>query len=525
MEPYNSCRLTSVNLFGLVENPFTSSAKIDYEQAYKTFYEQMIICDSVVDLEVEYINRIINKIDNSLDPEEFKKSEMDLWIKIRERGIKSRRCGCGFTGLGDMLAALGLPYAETFELKHLFQTKLRAELDASIDLSVIFGSFDGYDWKLEAQSNSEFIKRIAKEFPEQYSRMLNYGRRNVSWSTSAPEGSKSLLTQTTSGIEPLFKPFYERRKKCTTKTDRVDYIDKADGQKFTVFFVLHPKFKQWIKFVKGNGINIDHLTHENLTEFFKLSPWYGNCAEDLSYKNRISVQSLVQKYTTHSISSTINLPSDCKVDLIGDIYMKSWKEGLKGNTVYRDGSRGGVIVSADKPKNVKIDDVKKRPKSLKAHYHTLNCKRKTYSVIIGFIDSECKIPYEVFIISGIENIPQILNETEEHIEGEITKEYKDWYNFVSDTFIVKEISDSEGEEKILSLMISGLLRHNTPIKDIVKILTKSKPIAGSFTHRLIKILNQYDDTIIENEVCPQCGGKLKHENGCVLCLDCGWTKC
>ena len=371
--------------------------------------------------------------------------------------------------------------------------------------------------------------------------MLKFGRRNVSWSTAAPTGSLSIMTQTTSGIEPLFKPFYKRRKKCITSNDRVDYIDPADGQKFTEFFVLHPKFIEWDRIKNQNQQKtisqtkeyLENLTEEELNNLFEDSPWFGNCSEDLSWKTRVNFQSIIQKYTTHAISSTINLPKDIEKSVIGNIYEYSWKMGLKGNTVYRDTARSGILVESDKFKEklekfensfIPIKPIK-RPKELPSRYHTLFFRNKIYSIIIGLLNNN---PYELFIISEVPNLPQVIGESHEYISGEIVKEAKNWYNFVSDTFIVKEINDAEHEEKMLSILISGLMANRTPISRIIKILDKTKPIAGSFTNRLIKILNHYideQDTIITNEVCSECGGELKRENGCVVCSECGASKC
>lgn len=530
MQEYDACRLASVNMYSFINDPFTPEAALNISRVYKMFYEQLMICDLIIDLECEYIQNIIDKIKAGNDPSELKDSEINLWEKIMKTAQSGRRCGCGFTGLGDMLAAMNLPYYSPKIINDIFNIKLQAELDASIDLAVLYGSFEGYDAEIEINSKSDFIKRIQKDFNSQYERMLQVGRRNVSWSTAAPTGSLSILAQTTSGIEPLFKPFYKRRKKCITPDERVDYIDPADGQKFTEFFVLHPKFRLWIKdhseYSSFSNTPETEFNEEELNIAFEKSPWYKSCADDLNWKQRVEIQSIVQKYTTHAISSTINLPADCKPETISNIYLQSWKSGLKGNTVYRDGCRGGVMVSSKKVESKVEDDFEEtkapmRPKILPAHYHTLRFKKKTYSVIIGLYKNK---PYEIFILSGVDNLPEVLNDTEEHIDGEIIKDYKDWYNFVSETFTVKEISDIEGEEKMISLMLSTMMRHRTPMKFIIKTLEKTKPFAGSFTHKLIKILNHYMEGET-GEKCPTCGGKLRYENGCVICQDCGWTKC
>ncbi len=541
MQPYDSCRLASINLYSFVKNPFTKEAEFDFKRFYEIAYEQICILDNIVDLEGDYIQRIIDKIkSDENEPEELKEQTIKLWEKILNEGQAGRRLGAGFTGLGDTLAALGLNYNDSVDtqcfLSDLFHEKMRAELDATIDLAVLFGTFARYDFDKEYYENSEDIigrnrifKTIQEEFPEQFNRMMKYGRRNVSWSTAAPTGSLSILTQTTSGIEPLFLPYYKRRKKCITHDERVDYIDPADGQKFTEFFVLHPKFKVWLEM---QNIDIAVMSETQLQELFKQSPWFDNCANDIIWIDRVNIQAIVQKYTTHSISSTINLPNNVAEQDISNIYLESYRQGLKGNTVYRDGCRGGVMVAVDSKSNKKDNSFEethapKRPRTLPAFYHTLHSAGKTYSVIIGLYENK---PYEVFIASGLDNMPENFDEFEDKISGEIVREDKNWYNFESDTFVLRDIADVEHDEKMISLMISMALRHRTPIKFVIKTLNKMQPIAGSFTHRLIKILSQYmsedDSKEIYGDICPECGGKLRHENGCVICANgCGWSKC
>lgn len=535
MQAYDSCRLASINLFGFVKNPFTSNAEFDFDRFYKVAYEQVCILDNLVDLEADYINRIIDKINSDTnEPEELREQSITLWKRILNEGKSGRRLGAGFTALGDTLAALGLNYSidinTEYFLNKLFECKMSAELDASIDLAILFGTFEGFDVYKEfdkslTSGKNRIFQTILEHFPEQAKRMQLYGRRNVSWSTAAPTGSLSILTQTTSGVEPLFLPWYERRKKVTSHTERVDYIDPADGNKFTVFFVLHPKFKLWLEM---QGINPDNLSKTQLQKLFEQSPWYGSCANDIDWESRVTIQSIVQKYTTHAISSTINLPSDIDEQTISNIYLKSWSSGLKGNTVYRDGSRGGVIVSTDKKQQSDNEFTEnrapKRPKELKAYYHTLQSKGTVYAVIIGLLENK---PYEVFITSGLDNLPVNLDEFEDKIEGEIVKEYKNRYDFVCDGFILRDLADVELDEKMVSLMISMGLRHRTPLKFVIKTLEKMQPIAGSFTHRLIKILSKYIPNGEEyvGDKCPDCGDTLRYENGCCICPSCGYTKC
>lgn len=550
MQPYDACRLLSANIFKLVKNPFTPKAHIDSDEVYRMFYLQVWIGDYLVDLETQYIDRIIGKIRSEECPSglttceattqeadfyELQNSEVALWKKIKTTALSGRRIGAGFLAMGDMLAALGLPYYSPEMIAMVFKIKMEAELDATIDLAVLFGAFEGFDPELEKQS--PYNKNvISVEFPVQYERMLKYGRRNISWSTAAPTGSLAIETQTTSGIEPCFLPFYKRRKKVISADERVDYIDPADGQKFTEFFVLHQPFIDW--YHKQCVVSYDtckefliNCNETELQEIFKTSPWFGSCANDLKWEERVEIQSIVQKYTTHAISSTINLPNDVKKEIVGQIYLASWKGGLKGNTVYRDGCRGGVMVTANPVKKIENNESDftplksiKRPLILPGNYHTIRTGKKVYSVIIGLMNGS---PYEIFILSGAEelNLPQVFDETD-HIAGEIVKDYKDWYNFESEFFNIKELTDMQKDEKLISMMLSGLLRQRTPLKNVIKIIEKTKPFAGSFNHKLVKILSKYiPDGVIESEKCPECGGQMHHENGCVLCKTCGWSKC
>lgn len=531
MQPYDACRLLSVNLFKLVNYPFdTVNCSFDFHLAYKIFYEQLTVGDIIIDLEMDYIQRIIDKIKSDDTPDDLKNSEIEIWNKISSMAKDGRRCGAGFTGLGDSLAALGLKYNDSKAtidfIEELFKIKCIAEIDATTDMAILYGAFEGFNTMMEKVVDNKFLNNIKLFYPEGYAKMMKYGRRNVSWSTAAPVGSGSILTQVTSGIEPLFMPYYKRRKKCISESERVDYIDPADGQKFTEYFVMHPKFIEYYYTINSSYLSsisdakrhLENLPEDKINLIFVKSPWFDSCANDINWEARVKIQSIVQKYTTHAISSTINLPSDTTSDLIGKIYMESWKSGLKGNTVYRDGSRGGILVSNNEVKAT----IKKRPRNIPAIYHTIKYRNKTYSIIIGLIDNK---PYEIFIVSGINNLPENL-ETNDVIRGELIREDKDWYNFESSTFLLKEIPDTEHNEKLLSLMLSGLLRNNTPIVVVNKILEKTKPIAGSFTHRLIKVLSNYiPDEELNGKACPECSNTLVYENGCVICKDCGWTKC
>lgn len=539
MQPYDSCRLIAENMLKCVEQPFTDAATFNMQKWYDVCYEQQISADTLVDLESKYVQKIINKIQNSKDPEEYKQIEISLWSKIKNTCLSSRRTGCGFLALGDTLAALGLTYSNdkntTSFIEKVFFMKMKAELNASIDLAIVYEPFK--DWNRNNEFTiikgntlfgaNKFYQFLAKKYPEEVERMYKFGRRNVSWSTAAPTGSQSILTQTTSGIEPLFLPFYKRRVKCVDENQRVDFID-TDGQKFTEYVVLHYQFKQWIK-INHPEVDIKNLNPDDTQKLYEQSPWFGSCAGDIDFEARIIIQNIVQRYTSHSISSTLNLPNNATEQQVNDIYYKSWKLGLKGQTVYRDGCRKGVIVSTDKIEQTEDDfkDVRapKRSIELPADYYTVYDKKKCYSILIGLMNNR---PYEIFIISDITGLPEILDDNK--IKGIIRKEMKDVYLFEADSydFIIPNLQDAEHDEKELGLMLSTMLRHGVPLKFLIKTLNKTKPIAGSFTYKLIKILSKYIPNGEETgEKCPDCGAKIRYENGCKRCSnpDCGYSAC
>src|SRR5688500_9594415 len=332
---------------------------------------KQILSDNLIDLEVEYIDRIIDKIlsKDSL-PYHIKHREADLWLQIRKTTSEGRRTGNGITGLGDMLAALGTSYGSDGSLKaakRVMYIKMQAELDATIDMAILRDAFEGWDKNLEFggthhgdkesyafQGTNSFFEMLLDEFPIQAQRMYRYGRRNVSWSTVAPTGTVSIMTQTTGGLEPLFKAYYIRRKKINPndKNIRVDFVDQ-NGDSWQEYPVLHPKFKKWIinHSIKNtdHGFNSDeeclsNMTRDQIQTNFELSPWYGSEADDISWEKRIGIQSIIQKYTSNAISSTINLPKDVSKETVHGIYLEAWRKGLKGVTIYREGSRTGVLV-------------------------------------------------------------------------------------------------------------------------------------------------------------------------------------
>lgn len=526
MQAYDACRLIAVNLFSFVNNPFTEDAKFDLQRFYEVNYEAMRLSDDLIDLELQHIARIVRKIDSDPESADIKKVERDLWENIFKTAQASRRTGLGFTALGDTLAALGLKYDSDESLKmieSIMRTKLMSELDCTTDLSILRGSFQGWNPMKEAYYDGElgwvganpFYQFLIDEFPTEFERMQAFGRRNVSWSTVAPTGTVSLLAQTTSGIEPLFMPFYTRRKKVNPndKDVRVDFTDQ-NGDTWMEYSVLHPKFEQWLIQYRGST-NVRNYTAETLEKYFKKSPWYGSIANDIDWIKRVEIQGIIQKYITHSISSTINLPSDVSEEEVSKIYLESWNKGLKGITVYRDGSRSGVLVSNTSPTNkFEYKDAPKRPKELSAEAHVTTVKGDQFSVIVGLFDDK---PYEVFIESNHKLTG----------EGFIKKKSRSVYLFEQNDTSIDISSEMTDEQAAITRLVSTSLRHGADIKFIVEQLNKSDGDLFSFTKGLARVLKKYiPDGAKASIKCSDCGSEnVIFEEGCHKCLDCGSSKC
>lgn len=526
MQPYDACRLIALNLYSFVKNPFTKDAEFDSDKFYRITYEAMRLSDDLIDLELKHIDRIIEKI--SKDATETSRTELELWLNIRSTAEASRRTGLGFTALGDCLAALGYKYDSEEALlfiEQMMHIKMEAELDCTIDLAILRGSFNGWNLETEYDTSStpfkgknDFYEVLRQEYPDQVLRMIKHGRRNVSWSTVAPTGTVSLLTQTTSGIEPVFKAFYTRRKKITNESERVDFIDDL-GIKWQEFSVLHPKFKDWLKIKMHDeeSIIIDNLIQKSLQEWFEMSPWYGSEADNINWTKRVELQSIVQKYTTHSISSTINLPSDVSVEEVSNIYFEAWKQGLKGITVYRDGSRDGVLISSETNKSrdeFNYVDAVKRPKQLDAEVHMTKVGGVPHYVIVGLLNNK---PYEIFI----ENKELPIG------KGILIKQSKGNYKFVKDGYEKIVTSEMSDEQAAITRLTSTSLRHGTDIKFLVEQLNKCDGDLFSFTKGLARTLKKYIPDGVKSTVsCQDCGStNVIFEEGCNKCLDCGSSKC
>ncbi len=529
MQGGDSCRLIALNLFNFVKEPFTKNASFDYEKFAETTYEAQRLMDDLVDLELEAIERILQKVSKDKEPGNIKQVEIETWKLLYENGKKGRRTGLGFTALGDAIAALGLKFDSDKALKEIekiMRTKLEAEFNSSIDMAIERGSFEAFT--PETDNTSEFVQMMKSEFPGIYKRMMKHGRRNISISTVAPTGSLSILAQTSSGLEPVFMLSYKRRRKInpSDKSARVDFTD-ATGDAWQEFDVYHPKLKMWMNLNPGKDI--------------AKSPYTGSTANEIDWIKRVKVQSLVQKYITHSISSTINLPSDVSKERVGEIYLEAWKQGLKGITIYRDSSRSGVLISNDEPvKTERYDEIKettapKRPKKLEADVIRFMNASEKWIAIVGLLKGR---PYEIFTGKSDESfvIPASVN------NGWVikTKTIKDKsvYDFQyldkdNNVVTVQGLSRTfERQYWNYAKLISGVLRHGMPLPlavDLVSNLTLDNQSINNWKNGVARALKRYisDGTSAPDTLCPNCGDPegLVYQEGCLTCKSCGYSKC
>jgi len=546
MQPYDACRLMALNLYSFVDNRFTNRASINYDKLYEISYEQQRLADNLVELELEKIDKILAKIDSDPETEETKVTERNLWARIRKVAASGRRTGCGFTGLGDMIAAMGVDYDSEEGMKIIdgvMKIKMKGELDCTIDLAMLRGAFDGYDHAIEYSDGvgtNDFFKFIKKSFKPQYERMIYCGRRNVSWSTVAPTGSVSILTQTSSGLEPVFSVYpYLRRKKLNPQDEgvRVDFTDE-NGDQWQEFSVTHKGLMDYIRVnnLSKEIINLYDLGCKNkdgeehlvkLVEEFisnNKNPYSNSSANDINWINRVEIQSIIQKYTTHSISSTINLPSDVTKEEVSEIYIKSWEKNLKGVTIYRDGCRSGVLVTKSDEvdeNEISYNDAPKRPKDLECEIFHPKVKGITYTVIIGLLQGKV---YEVFATD---------KEIGKGYTEAINKKVKSGHYSLVTRGNQEMIHDNlntgmSDEEEMFTRALSGALRHGMHVKYGVEMCNNGKGDITSFTKVIARTLKRYiEDGTTSHKKCGDCGAKdsMIYEEGCSRCKICGSSKC
>lgn len=538
MGDYDACRLIAQNLFSLVYKPFSDNPSIVFDEVYEYFYMQQRLSDNLIDLEAESIDRILDKIRINDQSVEIKRREIELWTKIKETTLAGRRTGNGITGLGDMLAAMNLPYDSEEGIgltKVVMHYKMKGELDATIDMAILRGPFDGWNTYLEfgfedgiavrdkkVNGNNSFFQMLCDEFPHQAYRMYQYGRRNVSWSTVAPTGTVSIMTQTTGGLEPLFKAYYIRRKKINPndRNVRIDFVDQ-NGDSWQEYPVLHPKFREWCLVTAQFPGKPEYASKEQIQLAFQESPWYGSEADDISWEKRVEMQAIIQKYTSNAISSTINLPKDVSKEVVHNIYMQAWKKGLKGVTIYREGSRTGVLVSDNKittQDSFGYNDAIKRPDELEADYYCVHANGHKYAVVVGLLNNN---PYELFAFED--------PVCEGNLKGKIVKVRRGVYSFQSSNYNIEnlQLSSEYSDEKLLTRWVSLLLRHGANPKFIADQVEKSQVAVVSFPKAVARVLKNYvPDEQIKGELCSNCQqSTMIYQEGCKKCTNCGHSKC
>ena len=552
--PYDSCRLIAINLYSYVKNPFTPQAEFDYELFAEHVACAQRMMDDIIDLEMEKIEKILDKIKSDPETSEVKTTETNLWNKIRTKTLKGRRTGVGTTGEGDMIAAMGLRYgtpeATAFSVS-VHKALALAAYGSSVQMAKERGAFEIYDAKRE--ENNPYINRIREASPELYADMVKYGRRNIACLTIAPTGTTSLLTQTTSGIEPVFMPVYKRRRKVnpSDKDVHVDLVDE-NGDSFEEFIVYHHKLVTWMN-INNIPVRRDY-TQEELNAIVERSPYYKATANDVDWVNKVRMQGEVQKWVDHSISVTINLPNDISEEMVGKLYVEAWRSGCKGCTVYRDGSRTGVLVALnDKDKKKEKDKEKaageegakryiaeeehilKRPVELEADVVRFQNKKEKWIAFIGLIDGR---PYEIF--TGIADDDEGIFCPKSVTKGKIIKAVgEDGVKRYDFQFINKRgfKTTIEGlSEKFnpefwnYAKLISGVLRYGMPIPQVLKLVSSLELDSQSINtwkmgvERALKRYIHNGEAAAER--CPNCGqDTLVYQEGCLICTNCGTSRC
>ncbi|MBE6206601.1 MAG: adenosylcobalamin-dependent ribonucleoside-diphosphate reductase [Rikenellaceae bacterium] len=539
--PYDSCRLLAVNLLSYVKNPFTKEAEFDFDLFKKHVEKAMRMMDDIIDLELEKVELIINKVASDPEEDDIRRVEHDLWKKIKDMALKGRRTGLGITAEGDMLAALGLRYGSDEAIDFAVKVQQTLALEAyraSVKMAQERGAFPLYEAAREA--NNPMINRIKEADPELYEQMAKYGRRNIAMLTIAPTGTTSLMSQTTSGIEPVFRPVYKRRRKINPSDvgKKADFIDET-GEKFEEYYVYHHQFVNWLE---KNGYDITRLQSlgdEELESWLKASPYYGATANDIDWVAKVRMQGAIQKWVDHSISVTVNLPNSVSEALVAEVYRTAWECGCKGVTVYRDGCRDGVLL--DKNSKAKksscsdsTDSIRKRPVSVPADIVRFKNGSEDWIAFVGIQDGR---PYEIFtgkIEEDAMYIPRkvtkgnIIQVCEEDGNKRYDFQYTDRYGYTNTIGGISRLFD-EGFWNYAKL-ISGVLRYGMPIHKVVNLidgLHLNSESINTWKNGVQRALKPYivDGTRSKGK-CPQCGQEdMAYQNGCLTCMSCGYSKC
>ncbi len=537
--PYDSCRLLAINLFSFVENPFTPEARFNFDKLAEVTAKSQRMLDDIIDLEMEKIDTILGKIDTDPEPEEVKAPERNLWLKIKAKTLRGRRTGLGTTAEGDMIAAMGFRYGTPEATDFSVQVHRAVALAAygeSVKMAGERGAFEVYDAAREA--NNPYIQRLAEADPALYERMKAIGRRNIACLTIAPTGTTSLMTRTSSGIEPVFMPVYKRRRKVNAADPaaRIDYIDDS-GDAFEEYIVYHPKFLDWMK-TKGIEPRRD-FTQTELDELVAASPYAGATANEIDWHEKVTMQGKIQKWVDHSISVTINLPADISVEAVESLYRQAWHAGCKGCTVYRDGSRSGVLVAIEKKKEQAHEHtplLAKRPNELEADVVRFQNNKEKWIAFVGLVDGR---PYEIFtgladdedgiFIPKSVNHGKIIKATDEN--GNKRYDFQ-FINKRGHKTTIEGLSDKFNPEFWnYAKLISGVLRYGMPIDQVLKLvggLELDSQSINTWKMGVERALKKYlpNGTTAKGQRCPNCGQEtLVYQEGCLICTACGTSKC
>lgn len=543
--PYDSCRLLAINLYSYVVNPYTKEAYFDFDLFKKHVALAQRIMDDIIDLELEKIEKIIAKIDSDPENEEVKEAEKHLWEKIYKKSGQGRRTGVGITAEGDMLAAMGLRYGTEEATEFSEQVHKTIALEAyrsSVNMAKERGAFAIYD--SEREKNNPFINRLKEADPELYEEMKKYGRRNIACLTIAPTGTTSLMTQTTSGIEPVFMPVYKRRRKVNPNDPQthVDFVDET-GDAFEEYIVFHHKFVEWMTV---NGYDpTKRYTQEEIDKLVEKSPYYKATSNDVDWLMKVKMQGRIQKWVDHSISVTINLPNDVDEALVNRLYVEAWRSGCKGCTVYRDGSRSGVLLSTKKDKKDKKEElppckpptvVEVRPKVLEAEVVRFQNNKEKWVAFVGLLDGH---PYEIF--TGLQDDEEGISLPKSVTTGRIIKnideEGNKRYDFQFENkrgykTTIEGLSEKFNKEYWnYAKLISGVLRWRMPIDRVIKLvdsLQLDSENINTWKNGVERALKKYvtDGTSAEGQKCPNCGNEtLVYQEGCLICKTCGTSRC
>ena len=539
--PYDSCRLLAINLFSYVENPFTKEATFNFDKFKSHVHKAMHLMDDIIDLELEKVELISQKIAADPEDQDIRRVELELWGKIKDMALKGRRTGLGITAEGDMLAALGLRYGSNEALKFAVEVHKTLAVEAyraSVMMAKERGAFQVFD--AEKEKNNPMINRLKEADPSLYEDMLKYGRRNIAMLTIAPTGTTSLMSQTTSGIEPVFRPVYKRRRKINpSDKDVVATFTDEQGQAFEEYNVYHHKFVDWLTINGYDTTNLKTLSDEELEKLVNASPYHKATANDIDWVAKVKMQGAIQKWVDHSISVTVNLPNNVSEELVAEVYRTAWECGCKGVTVYRDGCRAGVLVDkkSKKKEETKCESAtgeNKRPKSIPADVVRFKNGREDWIAFVGLYEGR---PYEVFT-GKIEDdamfIPpkitkgNILKVREDDGSKRYDFQYTDRYGYTNTIGGISRLFDESFWN--YAKLISGVLRYNMPIEKVVSLidgLHLDDENINTWKNGVKRALKQYiEDGTRSKGKCPQCGQEnMAYQNGCLTCMSCGYSKC